>query len=58
VDALSSVFGGSAFWLGPSIPSGCRVSVDDAVNGRLSLRRVDQPGTPRPEWNAAVTAAS
>jgi glycosyltransferase involved in cell wall biosynthesis len=34
----------------------CRV--DDAVNGRFSLWRVDQPGTSRPEWNAAVTAVS
>jgi hypothetical protein len=47
--------GGNEFWMDSNVPSASYVMVRDETRGNLTLRRADQPGTFRPEWNASVT---
>jgi hypothetical protein len=48
-------FEGNEFWLDANTHVGSRIRVQDPVHGSLTLRRADQPGTFRAEWNASVT---
>lgn len=48
-------FEGNEFWLGSTIHPASQIRVDDAIRGTLTLRRADQPGALRPEWNARVS---
>jgi hypothetical protein len=49
------VFEGNEFWLGPDINPATGIRVHDAAHGNITLRRADQPGIFRPEWNASVS---
>jgi hypothetical protein len=49
-------FEGNEFWLAGDIRPESLIQVQDGLLGTLQLRRADQPGVPRPEWNASVTA--
>lgn len=46
---------GNEFWLDDNIVAESAIKVQDAVHGAILLRRRDQPGELRPEWNARVT---
>lgn len=48
-------FEGNEFWLGPDIHPASRIRLQDPSHGNLTLRRLDQPGMIRPEWNASVS---
>jgi hypothetical protein len=48
------VFEANEFWLASNIHPESRIVVKDSVHGDLILRRADQPGVFRPEWNASV----
>ncbi|MGH9112215.1 MAG: G8 domain-containing protein [Acidimicrobiales bacterium] len=50
-------FDGNAFWLAEGMPDRVAIRVRDATNGTIMLRGVDQPGSPRAEWNASITPA-
>jgi hypothetical protein len=45
---------GNQFWVTDTIHEGTEIQVQDAVLGSLLLRRKDQAGVPRPEWNASL----
>jgi hypothetical protein len=49
------IFEGNEFWLGPGIHPASRIRLQDPSHGTLTLRRADQPGVFRPEWNASVS---
>jgi hypothetical protein len=60
-DLLSVVdctFEGNEFWFGPGVHVDSRVRVLDPIHGSITLRRADQPGVFRPEWNARVNHIS
>ena len=46
------------FWLGSSIHPESLIRVQDPSNGTLAVRRRDQAGTLRSEWNAKVASIS
>lgn len=48
-------FEGNEFWVGPNIHAGSRIQIQDPIHGNVTLRRLDQPGVFRPEWNASVS---
>jgi hypothetical protein len=49
---------GTPFWISDSVHERTEVTVQDGRFGTLILRRKDQPGVPRPEWNASVQVVS
>lgn len=53
-DIFDCTFEGNEFWLGDDIHADSLIHVRDAVHGDIQLRPVDQPGQPRPKWNASV----
>lgn len=55
-DITDCVFEGNEFWLATDVSVDTLLRVDDAANGSISIRRADQPGEARPEWNASVSA--
>lgn len=55
LDVLDCAFEGNEFWVGDAVPAGSFIHVRDALHGDLTLRRKDQPGQLRAEWNARVT---
>lgn len=55
---VNCAFEGNPFWLAPDIHPGSRIRVQDAIHGSITLRRADQPGVFRPEWNASVSPLS
>jgi hypothetical protein len=52
---LNCTFEGNEFWLAPDIHPATRIRVQDPVHGMITVRRADQAGTFRPEWNASVS---
>jgi hypothetical protein len=52
---LDCHFEGNEFWLGSTIHPSSQIQIKDAIRGSITLRRVDQLGTLRPEWNASVS---
>ena len=54
LEVRDCAFQGNEFWLADRIMAGSRIEVRGAPYGSLTLRRADQPGTFRPEWNARV----
>lgn len=56
LNIVNCTFEGNEFWLGPDIHAATKIRVQDPLHGTLTLRRADQPGTLRPEWNASVSA--
>jgi hypothetical protein len=54
-DLVNCAFEGNEFWIGEDVPPDTVIRVQDSSHGALQIRRSDQPGTPRPEWNASVT---
>ena len=46
---------GNEFWLADDVPATTVLNVDGGQHGSLVVRRADQPGDARPEWNASVT---
>jgi hypothetical protein len=54
-DIQGCSFDGNGFWLSVDIHQGSRIRVQDPIHGSITLRRADQPGVPRPEWNASVS---
>jgi hypothetical protein len=56
-DVVDCTFAGNEFWLDPRIPVGSVIHVRDAEHGSIVLRRADQAGELRPEWNASVRPA-
>jgi hypothetical protein len=52
---VNCAFEGNEFWLDANTHVGTRIGVQDPVYGALTLRRGDQPGTFKPEWNASVS---
>lgn len=55
---VNSTLEGNEFWLGPSIHAGSRIRFLHPTEGILTVRRADQPGEFKPEWNASVTRIS
>jgi hypothetical protein len=49
------VFHGNEFWLADDVPASTLLRITDAERGAILVRRVDQGGDARPEWNAAVS---
>lgn len=50
-------FEGNEFWLADDLRPDTHLRVQDAERGSLVVRRVDQEGDVRSEWNAAVSPA-
>jgi hypothetical protein len=55
IDFLNCTFSGNEFWIGSAVPPETTLRVQDALHSTSEIRRNDQPGTPRPEWNASLT---
>jgi hypothetical protein len=54
-DFIDCTFDGNAFWLASDVPPDTALTLDGGSEGSMIVRRGDQDGEPRPEWNAAVT---
>jgi hypothetical protein len=52
-DFLDCTFDGNEFWLADDVPEETALRVT-AADGAFTVRRSDQPGEPRPEWNAVA----
>lgn len=52
---VNCTFEANEFWLASDIHPGTRIDLTDPARGKVSLRRADQPGLFRPDWNASVT---
>jgi hypothetical protein len=55
LDVVDCSFEGNEFWLSSGIHPESAVRVQDAAHGSLELRRADQAGSTKPQWNARVT---
>jgi hypothetical protein len=55
-DIIDCAFVGNEFWLADDVPSDTALNVQSAA-GSYTVQRSDQPGQPRPEWNASVIDA-
>jgi hypothetical protein len=55
-DVVDCTFEGNEFWLADDVPVETLLRVS-GPDGTLEVRRADQPGEPRPDWNASVTSA-
>jgi Right handed beta helix region len=53
-DIVDCTFDGNEFWLADSVPADTRLRVQGGETGSFVVLRADQPGEPRPEWNASV----
>jgi hypothetical protein len=49
-------FEGNEMWLSSEIHAASLISLRDALHGDTDVRRFDQAGSLRPEWNASVSA--
>jgi hypothetical protein len=58
VDLVDCRFYGNEMWLADGLLVATLIRVQDSSNGTLAVRRSDQSGTYRPEWNARVTPIS
>ena len=56
-DFVECDFDGNAFWLADDVPADTLLRIEGGSLGSLVVRRADQPGDVRPEWNASVTEA-
>jgi hypothetical protein len=54
-DLTDCTFEGNEFWLADDVPVETVINVRDSSAGSFTVRRADQPGEPREEWNASVT---
>ncbi|MDQ3957899.1 MAG: hypothetical protein M3273_06200 [Actinomycetota bacterium] len=54
-DVVRCKYQGKEFLLGDGIHEKTRIRVMDDTHGTIALRRADQQGVLRPDWNAAVT---
>jgi hypothetical protein len=54
-DFENCTFEGNAFWLGNGLPEATHLQVNGA-DGSYVVRPADQPGEPRPAWNATISA--
>jgi len=54
-DLTDCTFAGNEFWLADDVPVETVINVRDSNAGSFTVRRADQPGEPREEWNASVT---
>jgi hypothetical protein len=54
VDVVGCRFDGNEFWLASGIAADSRIRVQDRSHGSIVLRRADQQGEFRPQWNARV----
>ncbi|MGH9119724.1 MAG: hypothetical protein ACRD0A_18185 [Acidimicrobiales bacterium] len=54
-DFVDCTFDGNEFWLADDVPADTLLTVEGGQHGSLIVRRADQPGEPRPQWNASVT---
>jgi hypothetical protein len=54
-DFVDCTFVGNEFWLADDVPPDTTLNVSGSSPGTYTVRRNDQPGEPRPEWNASVT---
>jgi hypothetical protein len=54
VDIIDCRFAGNEFWLASGIGAGSHITVRDPAHGSIVLRRADQAGTFRAQWNARV----
>jgi hypothetical protein len=52
---VNCTFEGNAFWLGEGLPLQTHLLVQ-GTDGSYVVRPADQPGEPRPAWNATVAA--
>ncbi|MET0146491.1 MAG: right-handed parallel beta-helix repeat-containing protein, partial [Ilumatobacteraceae bacterium] len=55
-DFTNCTFEGNEFWLASGVPPETALNVT-GPGGSYVVRRADQPGEPRPAWNASVTPA-
>ncbi|MGH8773898.1 MAG: G8 domain-containing protein [Jiangellaceae bacterium] len=56
-DFVDCEFEGNAFWLADDVPADTALRVLSGDGGSYVVRRADQRGEPRPEWNATVSSA-
>jgi hypothetical protein len=54
-DFENCTFEGNAFWLANGLPAATHLLVNGA-DGTFVVRPADQPGEPRPAWNATIAA--
>lgn len=58
LNITNCTFEANEFWLASDIHPGTRIDLSDPARGKITLRRADQPGLFRPEWNASVSHQS
>jgi hypothetical protein len=54
IDLVDCTYEDNELYLDPSAAAGTRLRVRDRAHGELTVRRWDQPGVHRREWNASV----
>jgi hypothetical protein len=54
-DIVDCTFDGNELWLADDVPPDTLLRVIEPDGDALLVRRADQPGQPRPEWNASVS---
>lgn len=54
IDVVDCAFNGNEFWLANGIVADTLIRVQDDKLGSLAVRRSDQQGTYKPQWNARV----
>ena len=54
-DISGCTFEGNEFWLADDVSVETELNVRDSSAGSFTVRRADQAGEPRPEWNASVS---
>jgi hypothetical protein len=54
-DIVDCRFEGNELWLADDVPADTLLRLSDGTGGSLLVRRADQPGEPRPDWNASVS---
>jgi hypothetical protein len=58
LNIINCTFEANEFWLASDIHPGTHIDLSDPARGKITLRRADQPGLFRPEWNASVSHQS
>lgn len=58
IDLVDCTYEGNELFLHPAAAAATRLRVKDRAHGDIVVRRWDQPGVPKREWNASFTPAS
>src|SRR5205814_8198074 len=55
IDLVDCTYDADELWLASGVADASVIRMKDSVHGDLAVRRFDQAGTAKPEWNARVT---